>query len=82
MVHFPIALVTLWRWLAEPGWTYLGAAFVVLGLTFYQGWLGSKLVFRDGVGVGPTGQTPARVAPACEMMDVTLVVTPFVTSEG
>ncbi len=59
-----LAGLTVSRWLAEPGWTYLGAAFIVLGLTFYQGWLGSKLVFRDGVGVDPAGQTAARVAPA------------------
>lgn len=57
-----IAGLTIWRWLIYievyngPGWGYLVAAFVVLALTFFQGWLGSELVYSDGVGVAPTGQ--------------------------
>lgn len=57
-----LAGLTAWRWLiysslANPiGWTYLVAACLVLGLTFFQAWLGGELVFADGVGVAPTGQ--------------------------
>lgn len=57
-----LAALTVWRWLiysslAHPiGWIYLVAACLVLGLAFFQGWLGGELVFADGVGVAPTGQ--------------------------
>lgn len=59
-----IAGLTLWRWLIysdvanKPGRGYLVAAFIVLVLTFFQGWLGGELVFSDGVGVAPTGKGP------------------------
>lgn len=57
-----IAGLTIWRWLIysdatnKIGWSYLVAAFAVLGLTIFQGWLGGELVFTEGVGVAPTGQ--------------------------
>lgn len=57
-----IAGLTVWRWFiyTDPrsglGWGYLAAAFIVLALTFFQGWLGGELVYSDGVGVAPTGQ--------------------------
>ena len=57
-----IVLLTGWRWVAslDPhhgvGWIYLIPAFVVLALTFFQGWLGGELVFSHGVGVADTGQ--------------------------
>lgn len=56
-----LAALTVWRWLiysslAHPiGWIYLVVACLVLGLAFFQGWLGGELVFADGVGVAPTG---------------------------
>ena len=63
-----IAGLTIWRWVVtlDPhhglGWSYLIAAFLVLALTFFQGWLGGELVFTDGIGVARTGQgTEARV---------------------
>ena len=58
-----INAVTIWRWLIYTGsryglgWGYLIVAFVVLALTFFQGWLGGELVFSDGVGVAPTRQS-------------------------
>lgn len=71
-----LAALTLWRWQIETGpvrglgGPYLVAAFAVLGLTFYQGWLGGRLVFAQGVGVSPTGQgtepLDVAVARACE----------------
>lgn len=54
--------LTIWRWLIyanaqnTPGWGYLAASLLVLGLTLFQGYLGGELVFADGVGVAPTGQ--------------------------
>lgn len=57
-----IAALTIWRWFIYTdqsyrlGWAYLVFALLVLGLTFFQGWLGGELVFADGVGVAPTGQ--------------------------
>ena len=63
-----IAGLAIWRWFIYTdrgyrlGWGYLVAALLVLGLTFFQGWLGGELVFTDGVGVAPTGQgTEPRV---------------------
>ena len=59
-----------WRWVVtlDPhhglGWTYLIPAFVVLALTFFQGWLGGELVFTDGVGVAPTGRGTESPADA------------------
>lgn len=64
-----LAGLTVWRWLiysslAYPiGWIYLAAACLVLGLTFFQGWLGGELVFADGVGVAPTGQGKEPLKP-------------------
>lgn len=57
-----LAGLTIWRWLIYSslahsiGGIYLVSACLVLGLTFFQGWLGGELVFTDGVGVAPTGQ--------------------------
>ena len=57
-----IAALTIWRWFIYTdqnyrlGWAYLVVALLVLGLTFFQGWLGGELVFAEGVGVAPTGQ--------------------------
>ena len=54
-----VAPLTLWRWLSytrarrDPGWGYLALAFAALALTLYQGSLGSRLVYEDGIGVTP-----------------------------
>lgn len=62
--------LTVWRWVVtlDPhhglGWSYLIPAFVVLALTFFQGWLGGELVFADGVGVAVTGQGTESAAEA------------------
>ncbi len=60
--------LTIWRWVItlDPhhalGWSYFTPAFLVLALTFFQGWLGGELVFSDGVGVTPAGRgTETRV---------------------
>lgn len=57
-----LAGLTIWRWFFytektyRMSWAYLVVALLVLGLTFFQGWLGGELVFSHGVGVAPTGQ--------------------------
>lgn len=57
-----IAGLTIWRWLIYAdsdyslNWFYLIVAFLIVGLTFFQGWLGGELVFGYGVGVAPTRQ--------------------------
>lgn len=67
--------LTVWRWFIYTdqsyrlGWGYLIAALLVLGLTFFQGWLGGELVFADGVGVAPTGQgteSSSKTESSCE----------------
>lgn len=72
-----IAALTFWRWLIhldaanQPSGVYIVAAVVVFGLTMFQGWLGSELVFSHGVGVAPTGQgteDPARARQRLERM--------------
>ena len=62
--------LTIWRWVItlDPhhglGWSYIIPAFVVLALTLFQGWLGGELVFTDGVGVAPTGQSTESLSNA------------------
>lgn len=65
-----IAGLTIWRWFIytdttyQLRWSYLVPALLVLGLTFFQGWLGGELVFAHGVGVARASQgtEPARKA--------------------
>lgn len=51
-----------WRWLIwhrgqmTINTSYLVGAFLVLGITFFQGWYGSEMVYSYGAGVAPTGQ--------------------------
>lgn len=67
-----IAGLTIWRWIIYSnveyslGWFYLIFALSVLALTFFQGWLGSELVYGYGVGVAPTGQGAERASEAKE----------------
>lgn len=57
-----VAALTLWRWAiyanlaSGVGWAYLIVAFLILGLTMFQGYLGGELVFADGIGVTPNEQ--------------------------
>lgn len=58
-----LAALTVWRWSVYAGVServgglYLTGALSVLALTFFQAWLGGELVFSEGVGVAPTGQS-------------------------
>lgn len=59
-----VCLVILcgWRWLIwhrgqmTINTGYLVAAFLALGITFFQGWYGGEMVYSYGAGVAPTGQ--------------------------
>lgn len=57
-----VVVLTLWRWLLyrrerrRLNWIYLVAAFLVLGLTFFQGWYGGEMVYSQGAGVAAAGK--------------------------
>jgi uncharacterized membrane protein len=57
-----LVILAAWRWLIwhrgqmTINTTYLVAAFLVLGITFFQGWYGAEMVYSYGAGVAPTGQ--------------------------
>jgi len=64
-----IVVLTLWRWLVyarrdiSPGYLYLFAALLVMGLTLFQGWYGGEMVYSQGAGVAAAGKgtEPATV---------------------
>ena len=57
-----LLLLAAWRWLIwhrgqmTIGRGYLTAGFLVVGLTFFQGWYGSEMVYSHGAGVAAAGQ--------------------------
>ncbi len=57
-----LAWLTAWRWLIwhrgqmTINTAYLVAGFLVLGLTFFQGWYGGEMVYSYGAGVAAAGQ--------------------------
>lgn len=57
-----LIFLTAWRWLIwhrgqmTINTGYLVGAFLVLGVTFFQGWYGGEMVYSFGAGVAPTGQ--------------------------
>lgn len=57
-----LVVLTAWRWLIwhrgqmTINTSYLVGAFLVLGITFFQGWYGGEMVYSFGAGVAPTGQ--------------------------
>lgn len=67
-----LVFLTAWRWLIwhrgqmTINTAYLVGAFLVLGVTFFQGWYGGEMVYSFGAGVAPTGQgtESARVGQA------------------
>ncbi|SRR5581483_935473 len=68
--HFDVGLIvvgavvvlTVWRWLVyarkdrSPGFAYLIAAVLVMGLVLFQGWYGGEMVYSQGAGVAATGK--------------------------
>ena len=80
-----VCLVFLWawRWLIwhrgqmTINTSYLIAVFVVLGLTFFQGWYGGEMVYSYGAGVAPTGQgTETTQAAQSRLIAVRNVLAP------
>jgi uncharacterized membrane protein len=67
-----LVILSAWRWLIwhrgqmTIDTTYLLAAFLVLGITFFQGWYGGQMVYSYGAGVAPTGQGTETVQAAQE----------------
>jgi len=57
-----VVVLTLWRWLAYarrdrvPGFPYLIAALLVMGLVLFQGWYGGEMVYSQGAGVAAAGK--------------------------
>lgn len=57
-----VVVLTLWRWLVyarrdlAPGVPYLIGAFLIMGLTLFQGWYGGEMVYSQGAGVAAAGK--------------------------
>jgi uncharacterized membrane protein len=65
-----LVILSAWRWLIwhrgqmtiTTG--YLATGFLVLGITFFQGWYGGEMVYAYGAGVAPAGQGTETVQAA------------------
>jgi len=57
-----LVVLFAWRWLIwhrgqmTINTSYLVSAFLVVGITLFQGWYGGEMVYSYGAGVAPTGQ--------------------------
>lgn len=65
-----LVILSAWRWLIwhrgqmTINTAYLVAAFLVLGITLFQGWYGGEMVYAYGAGVAPAGQGTETVQAA------------------
>ena len=65
-----LAVLCAWRWLIwhrgqmTINTAYLVGAFLVLGITLFQGWYGGEMVYAYGAGVAPAGQGTETVQAA------------------
>jgi len=65
-----LVILCAWRWLIwhrgqmTINTAYLLAAFLVLGITLFQGWYGGEMVYAYGAGVAPAGQGTETVDAA------------------
>jgi uncharacterized membrane protein len=65
-----LVVLAAWRWLIwhrgqmTINTSYLAVAFLVLGITLFQGWYGGEMVYSYGAGVAPTGQGTETVKAA------------------
>jgi len=68
-------VLTLWRWLVyaqrdiSPGYLYLIAALLVMGLTLFQGWYGGEMVYSQGAGVAAAGKGTEAPAAGKQRLD-------------
>src|SRR5712671_3435288 len=57
-----VVVLTAWRWFIyarrdrSPGFPYLIAALLVMGLVLFKGWYGGEMVYTQGAGVAATGK--------------------------
>ncbi len=69
-----LVFLSAWRWLIwhrgqmTINTGYLVAAFLLLGITFFQGWYGSEMVYSYGAGVAATGQGTETAQKAQERL--------------
>jgi uncharacterized membrane protein len=69
-----LAILSAWRWLIwhrgqmTINTAYLVAAFLILGITLFQGWYGGEMVYSYGAGVAPTGQGTETAKTAQERL--------------
>jgi len=65
-----LVILCAWRWLIwhrgqmTINTAYLVGAFLVLGVTLFQGWYGGEMVYAYGAGVAPAGQGTQTVQAA------------------
>jgi len=65
-----LVILCAWRWLIwhrgqmTINTAYLVGAFLVLGITLFQGWYGGEMVYAYGAGVAPAGQGTETVQAA------------------
>jgi uncharacterized membrane protein len=65
-----LVILCAWRWLIwhrgqmTINTAYLVGAFLVLGITLFQGWYGAEMVYAYGAGVAPAGQGTETVQAA------------------
>lgn len=70
-----VAVLTVWRWLVyarrnvTPGYPYLIAALLVMGLTLFQGWYGGEMVYSQGAGVAAAGKGTEAPAVGKQRLD-------------
>ena len=84
-----LVFLCAWRWLIwhrgqmTINTSYLVAAFVVLGLTFFQGWYGGEMVYSYGAGVAPAGQgTETTQAAQSRLIAVRNILAPATAVGG
>src|SRR5215469_3467854 len=70
-----LVVLCAWRWLIwhrgqmTINTSYLVGAFLVLGVTLFQGWYGGEMVYSFGAGVAPTGQGTETAQTAQTRLD-------------
>ncbi len=70
-----VVVLTAWRWFVyarkdrSPGFAYLIAAVLVMGLVLFQGWYGGEMVYSQGAGVAPTGKGTEPPANGKQLLD-------------
>lgn len=69
-----VVVLTVWRIVYArrnrgPGFAYLIAAALVMGLVLFQGWYGGEMVYSQGAGVAATGKGTEPAANGKQRLD-------------